>query len=191
MSFETKQAAMRAPFLAGACVAVVTLSQCSSAPPPPCFGVGVGASLSISIVEAVGGPSDTSSTCRSGFDLSPGQVLEATVFASNNDGVEDQCNVGVAKIAPFSSPNGTWVWTPAGLAMGGFPEILDGLYVADNGSCRGSVQIQITVRGSDPFAPSVPGRAPSAVLGRAFTGSGGANCPASCGDGFNVTLTKS
>lgn len=158
----------------------------------------MGDKVAVTIVDAYDGSSNYiqvfpfNLTCEFGVDLVQGQVLQATVVDSTNNGIDDRCNTGIATIAPFSNPTGNWTWNPAGQQSAGpGSEILAGSYRADNGSCQASVGIDLTVYGKDPFAPSVQGHVPNVILKRFLIGSGsGPSCPMQCAGNFVVNLKK-
>jgi hypothetical protein len=181
-------------------VGVAVLAACNS--PGPCFGLGVGTKLGITIVDyypgnpnypqdqrAAGGPDV--STCVFGFDVAQGQELLATV-ASTSDA--DTCEVAVPAFQPF----GAWSWTDGRQNAGGSFYAFDGQYTASSSYCDGQVAVGARVASGNQnvFQPPVVGQVPPVVMERIFTSSqslGDASasmCPASCIGIFVVGLRR-
>ncbi len=135
----------------------------------PCDGLQVGDTISITVVAAVAGGQGT---CTFGFDVSQGEALQGVVVS--NSAVGTVCNGSAARIAPF----GMWTWT-LGSQSGAGNLILSGSYAASNGSCSGTVTLELYDNGSGP------------IMSRDFepTGPATASCQ-SCQGEFNVTIQK-
>jgi hypothetical protein len=143
-------------------------------------------SLSGAIYYADGG-GVSSYLCGFGFDITKGQMLEATVISLAED-VTASCTVATVSVAPF----GGWTWTNSGEQPVASQEILSGEYTASNGTCAGTVQMGIDLaRTGDPFAPIDAGASPIAQMGRKYTGTGAVSgCTSYCYDNFGVVLQK-
>ena len=194
---------MRWMWFALALVAVAVVAACKS--PGPCYGLGVGTSISITIVDYYSGnpnyPQDSpgaiwpgsagppgGDSCFFGFDVTQGQVIEATV-QSEPVNTQADCRVGI----PTFGPIGSWTWSdPGELDNQGSPSILAGMYTATNGVCNGFANVTLlTGEGvSDIFAPSVVGQPPSAVLQRQYVGTPTAACRSGCDADWVVNLQR-
>jgi hypothetical protein len=186
---------------------VATLGLASSCKSPgPCYGLGVGSRVSITIVDYYTGnpaypqderalsPSRTTNPCDVfGFDIAKNMVLEATVEA--NPSTDEDCSVGVATFGPV----GSWTWSPTSPPpQPGRPTVLEGAYNASNGVCRGSVDIRLmgAASGQDVFATAAPGQVPPVVMLRGFSGAGpigdasAGACPSECVGDFVVDLKR-
>jgi|SRR5580658_3248994 hypothetical protein len=100
-----------------------------------------------------------------GFDVTQGQVLEATV---ESNAPTNLCESAVPTIAPF----GNWTWTLGGQLVGaennGQNDPLVGFYLAMSAGCTGTVDLEFSFLSGDPFQPSVPGQLPHVVMARHF-----------------------
>lgn len=126
--------------------------------------------------------------CGFGFDVQQGQVLAATVVSVTNP--EPQCaQIAQVSIAPF----GSWTWTIAGNDASCRGDVMGGYYKATDGSCVGYVNVSVQHVSGDPFAPSVPGQLPHAVMQRTFertSTSPPAWCVSNCVGNFVVNLQR-
>ena len=177
----------------------IALGACTIGPPPPCFGLGVGSRVAITVVDAYTGnaayPQSAAvphmSACEFGLDLTQGEVLEATVESNPNSG--GSCSAGV----PSFAPSGGWTWTlqPGGGGLDS-PTILEGEYAASNGPCSGSTGFHLRTHFplGDIFAASARGQLPPAILERDFypdkADASPAGCPAGCSGDFVVNLSR-
>jgi len=163
-----------------------------------CGGLSIGSVLAITILGSES-PANDSTACD--FDLTTGQVVDATVVA-NMDAF------GICYVAiPTYGSIGHWTWT---LEQGATEDLgasggayMQGIYAANDGSCQGTIQASLTPTGSDLFAPETGTVAPAA-FSRIFTASstsadagssdagaaGNASCPSSCGGYFPVRVQR-
>jgi hypothetical protein len=123
---------LRGLALAGVLGVVVTWG-CSGV--DPCDNLHVGDQFAITIVDAPDGGSFYD--CGFGFDLSQGQILEATVVDQSTNG--QFCKGSIATIAPF----GAWTWTLTSTNPDSDVD-LAGSYAATNGSCSGTVYVAVS-----------------------------------------------
>ncbi len=181
-------------------VGVLVVPACSS--PGPCFGLGVGKKIGITIVDYYSGNPDyvqdnRSSTtppginsCAFGFDVTKGQELFATVESTS--GASDSCQVPLLAFEPF----GAWAWTD-GRGFGGTSEsVFGGTYTETSTYCQGPVYLSAVAAAvnQDIFEAPAMGQAPPVVMGRNFLGSGAdsgiAPCSMGCRGDFVVALHR-
>lgn len=186
------------PVAAALAVGALVAPACNS--PGPCFGLGVGTKLAITIVDYYrGNPNyvqDNRSqyaeptNCAFGFDLSKGEVLYATVASTSGD--QDACQVPLVAFEPF----GQWTWTDGAGQGGNNTAVFQGSYTADSSYCRGSVWVNALAASvtQDVFAAPVMGQVPPVVLDRGFAGNGNdagiTMCPMECDGNFVVSLRR-
>ena len=181
---------------------VLFLLAASCGPKPPCFGLGVGTRIIITIVDYYSGnPSypdnpvtgkQITTGCDFGFDLAKGSTIEAIV--QSNPDSELTCNAAVVRVALATG----WTWqnvSPSGGSS--IPTIMFGRYSSSDGHCNGETSIVVNATG-DPqygiFADAAVGQLPPAVLQRRFSSAawdaGIPNCPNTCIGDFVVSLKK-
>ncbi len=187
-------------FSLAAAIAVGTLVVPACNSPGPCFGLGVGTKLGITIVDYYTGnpnyPQDErgrvgSGSCEFGFDVMQGQELLATVASTS---YADTCQVPVLAFQPF----GAWNWTDGQQNTGGNVNAFDGLYVASSSYCDGRVAVYATAASvtQDVFQAPVVGQVPPVVMERDFSGGQGvgdaglAGCMTSCSGTFVISLRR-
>jgi hypothetical protein len=152
----------------------------------PCYGLGVGSMLQITIGAEVDEPGNAK--CGYTFDVTESEVIVGTVV-STGAAADSECTVGVAN---FGSVNG-WTWSDGTVGAGqAYPDILAGDYTASRGSCTGKLELTLTPQVSNPFEAADAGGPPPAVLSRNWVALPGnsAGCPSACADDFYVTLQK-
>jgi hypothetical protein len=165
--------------------AISCLANCSG--PSACLGVHVGDRIAITIEDTLGADSNDAgpaNVCGFGFDVSQGQVLQATIVSTTVD-AGGLCAVPHAQIASF----GAWTWTFISGDGGGGDTVLSGDYAVSSGGCTGTTSLDVRVVGSaSPFAPFVQGVPPSVIMDREF--GGGAGCRPGCTGSFIVSLQR-
>jgi hypothetical protein len=164
--------------------------SCSS--PKPCLGVSVGDRLTVTVVDTDNyaglnydaGLQDAGpqAMCGFGLDVAKGETLMATAEANVTDEVD---------VAPFNG----WTWTldTSMPQLANNTDLLNGNYRVSNGACIGTATIDVFLLsqgGGDPFATYVPGRSPTVLMQRVFTGSGAAGCPSRCSDYYIVNVKR-
>jgi hypothetical protein len=154
----------------------------SSAQLPDCYGVDPGDRMSVAVLDTLSawtGAAEPANACDFGWDIARGQVLTAT-DAKNVDGA-GQCLTADAQFEPF----GGWTWKINGDQQGAPDTVLTGIYSATRDTCTAYVQILVKVSGTDPFAASLAGKTPVAVMTRQFSG-----CGKVCIDSYVVDLQR-
>jgi hypothetical protein len=186
--------------VAAIAVAAIVAPSCNS--PGPCFGVGVGTRLGITIVDYYTGnpnyPQDERGSgapggCVFGFDVVQGQELVATVVSTSGAG-SDSCDVAVPAFQPF----GAWSWQGGEQNTGGNTDVFDARYSATSSDCEGQVAVYAVAASEtqDVFKAPVVGQLPPVVMERDFMGgqalgdAGAATCPTSCTGTFVVSLRR-
>jgi hypothetical protein len=170
----------------------LAVASCSSL--EPCYGLGPGSKLTITVVEPYDQnshfkltPAASAPGCGFGFDVSQGQVLQATVV--DNEGTMD-CKIAKIAVAPF----GDWTWTAgrrSGVDGAGLNSPVNGFFTAQSATCTGSTSLTFQVLSGDPFQPSVSGQIPHVIMTRAFVSPSDAamSCPPCVGT-FVVNLQR-
>ena len=102
-----------------------------------CDNLHVGDQVAITIVDAIDADGGSFYNCGFGFDLSQGQILEATVVDQSANG--QFCKGSIATIAPF----GTWTWTLTSTTPESDVDV-SGSYAASSGSCSGTVYFSVS-----------------------------------------------
>jgi hypothetical protein len=183
-----------------ACV-VVAASACTQQV-TTCGGLHAGDRVEITVVEPYDSSSQytysnsySSDTCNGGVDFTAGQVLDVTV--ARLDGDTATC---ASSVADFGSQSiGGWTWALQANAAARADVLLAGQYTATDGACTGNANIVVSADGT-PFAASVAGQSPHAVLVRSLsTDASNSACPTAgtvymgtttCTGAFVVSLRK-
>jgi hypothetical protein len=176
-----RTAAIAAPLALAGAAGMVTLGVgCKGE--QPCDGFAVGNRFAITIVDSEEAPPRTSGQpCGTTFDLTMGQVLQATVV----DSVDSLgfCYQGIATYAPF----GKWTWSltdggpdpPAGAD-------LVGNYKASNGTCSGQVKADLEPSGGPTAWAFSRAFVPAPYLADA----GLPGCPTMCWGTFAASVQR-